>query len=136
MGRMFCYFFTCFVFFLAASCTSPSLQEYRKKAENASRFFQEELSYIQTREELVARLPKIQQYYEEIVDLLIEVHRFEKKQGEDFIQAADERDFLASEALMIEIERIYQLEGGKELMEKAQKEALFRLDAALMKQSF
>ncbi|MBS3904301.1 MAG: hypothetical protein KGZ39_03130 [Simkania sp.] len=120
---------------LTAACAPTSIEEYRKEGEAICYQFTEDLKKIHAREELVKAIPNIKHRYEEIVDLLIGVKEFEK---EHFGEASDPwntANFLASEMLMVEMKRIYLIEGGREIMERAQREALFRLDAALRKES-
>ncbi len=112
-------------------CSPTSLEEYRREGESLCRRFTEELQKIETRDELLAALPNIRRRYEEFVDLMLEVKEFEEEHFGEATDPWNTSDFLASESLIIEMKRLYQLEGGRELMEKTQREALFRLDAAL-----
>lgn len=116
---------------LLAACAPSSMEEFRREGEAISRKFTEQLQRIETREDLVKALPEIKKHYEEIVDLMIEVNAFKEEHFGEAIDTYYSTDNLASEALMMEVKRIYRLEGGRELMESAQRESLFRLDAVL-----
>ncbi len=111
------------------------MEEYRREGEALSRKFTEQLQQIETREDLVKALPEIRKRYDEIADLMIEVDEFKEEHFGEAIDAWYPTDDLVSEALMIEMKRIYRLEGARELMENAQRESLFRLDAVLRKSS-
>jgi len=112
-------------------CAPSSMEEYRREGEALCRSFMQDLQKIETREDLVKAIPKIKRHYEEIADLIIQAQNFKKEHLGEAVDPWDSSDMLASEALMFELKRIYRMEGGKELMENAQKEALFRLDATI-----
>jgi DNA gyrase/topoisomerase IV subunit A len=116
---------------ISSGCTPSSMEEYRREGEALCRSFTHELQKIESREDLVRASPKIKQHYEEIVQLIIEAQNFKNVHSQEAIEAFETSDMLASEELMMELKRIYRMEGGKELMENAQKEALFRLSKAV-----
>ena len=118
---------------MLSACAPSSMEEFRREGEAISRNFTLQLQKVETREDLVEMLPKIKKCYEEIVDLMIDLSAFKERHFGEAVDAWYASDQLASETLMIEMQRIYRLEGGKELMEDAQKESLFRLDAVLRK---
>ncbi len=64
---------------------------------------------------------------------MIHARTFQREHTDGALPAWEESDFLASEALMLEMKRVYQIEGAREIIEQAQREALFRLDAFLKK---
>jgi GTP1/Obg family GTP-binding protein len=118
---------------ILTACAPTSLDEYRREGEALCRRFTEDLQKIETREDLVKELPKIKRFYEEIADLMIEVKNFKEAHLGEATDTWSTPDDLASETLMIELKRVYRLEGAKELLEGVQRETYFRLDAALNK---
>ena len=56
---------------------------------------------------------------------MIEARKFQEEEPFE----PDTTNTLVSDMLKEELKRIYKLEGGREVIEKAQKEALIRLDA-------
>jgi DNA gyrase/topoisomerase IV subunit A len=118
-------------FIFLCGCSPSSMEEYQREGEALCRSFTQDLQKIENREDLLKALPKIKQHYEEIADLIIEAQNFKKEHSGEAIDPWNSSDMLASETLMLELKRIYRMEGGKELMENAQREALFRLDAMI-----
>jgi hypothetical protein len=118
---------------LLSACAPSSMEEFRREGEAISRKLTMQLQKVETREDLVEMLPEIKKRYEEIVDLMIDLNTFKERHLGEAVDAWYVSDQLASETLMIEMQRIYRLEGGRELMEGAQKESLFRLDGVLRK---
>ncbi len=79
---------------------------------------------MHSREELIKVLPVLKKNFEEIVDLVIEARLYQADHPED----GSLYDGLQSEMLRGELRRVYTLEGGRETIELAQREALLRLD--------
>lgn len=121
--------FSCLLLFCA--CTRSSIEEYRRDGEALCRSFTHLLQRVETREDLLKSLPEIKRHYEEIAKLVIEAQNYKKEHEGEAVEPWDSSDALASETLMLELKRIYRMEGGRELMENAQKEAFFRLDSTL-----
>ncbi|MGE5196714.1 MAG: hypothetical protein ACM3JI_05235, partial [Anaerolineae bacterium] len=90
-----------------------------------------ELKEINHREELIAATPKLKKKFNALVDLMIEARKFQKKHAEETLLDSRQQNFepIASEQLLMEIKRIYGIEGGRQIVESAQREALLRLDA-------
>jgi hypothetical protein len=61
------------------------------------------------------------------VGLIIEAREYQIKHPDEYVLSAEEAPF--SEELLFELKRLYtHIEGGREIIERAQKEALIRLD--------
>ena len=73
--------------------------------------------------ELQMAVPRLRHQYNALVDIMIEAH--ESLKDEQVVA----RQSRWSDALRAEIIRLYALEGAQEIMERAQREALTRLDA-------
>lgn len=110
-----------------SGCAPSSMEEYRREGEALCRSFTQDLQKIETREDLVKAIAKIKRHYEEIADLVIAAKDFKKEHIGEAIDSWNSPDTLAGETLMLELKRIYRIEGGEELMENAQREAFFRL---------
>lgn len=120
-------FLLCMLVLLALSACSPSsLEDFRYEGESICKELAEELKEIGTYEQLVKEAPKIKSYFDQLVSLMIQARKFQKEHEEDksFI------DSVGSSALLYELKRVYEIDGGRDVIEKAQKEALIRLDAS------
>ena len=113
--------------FLCTACSPHSLEDFQHEGEAVSKQLIVELKKIETREDLLKALPRLKEKFEKLVDLMIEARKCQLE-GDEY-EIAVESNTLISEALAQEMKRIYRLEAGRELIEKAQKEALLRLDA-------
>lgn len=130
MLRSFLILFISLIVF--ASCGSPSLEESREEAQGVTRSLVKELQAIHSRAEVIERLPKLKKLFNRLVDVLITAHELKNKQKVDAPLLANE-DLLLSDSLRGELSRVYGIEGARNLIEKAQQDALYRLDAFLKK---
>ena len=121
---------SCLLYFsmlvILSACSPSSLDDFRHEGESICREFTRELEKIETREQLIKAVPKIKAKFEKLATLMIEVKKFQQQQEmleeNPAIEKTEE-----SLALLSQFKRIYQIESGKEIMEQAQKEALYRL---------
>ena len=113
------------ILLLCVGCSPQSQDDFIHAGESVCRALVEELQEIETRQDLLKRAPHLNQLFEELVDLMISAR---KAQAEEAFDPRSEGSPIA-EVLQAELKRIYQIEGGRELIEKAQKEPLLRLDA-------
>lgn len=117
--------FCLFVIFVCG-CSPSSSDDFQKEGEAQARKLTQELRNIHSREELAKAVPHIKKKFNELVDLIIEARQFQETHNDNDLSATDQ---LASEDLCEELKRIYRLEGGREAIEKVQREPLIRLDA-------
>jgi hypothetical protein len=78
----------------------------------------------------VKALPKLKKRYEEFTDLMIAAKEYQLNHPEEELLELNMADSDSNEILFSELKRIYAMEGGREMLERAQREALIRLDAA------
>ncbi len=109
------------------SCSPNSAQEFQKEGETHCRNLVLELQKIEDREQLIAAEHKLKKQFEELIDLIIEAREYQQKQIDSDEAAFEENGFEAP--LEKELRRIYTIEGGREVIERTQQEALVRLDA-------
>jgi hypothetical protein len=114
---------------LLFGCSPHSLEDYQFQGEALCRTLVIELQKIHTRDELAAALPSLKKQFSALVDLIIEAKGFQLKhpEQEGIDPAYYEHEYAAE--LKDELTRLCKLEGGREMIEKAQREALIRLDA-------
>jgi hypothetical protein len=114
---------------LAAGCSPNSLEDFQHEGEAMNRALAKDIREIRTREELVKAIPRLKKRYEEFVDLIIAAKEYQQEHLEEEPPEVNFSDLPNGELLFWELKRIYAMEGGRESMEKAQREALIRLDA-------
>jgi hypothetical protein len=106
--------------FLVA-CSPTSIKDLRLEGEAETKKLAFELRKMETKEELIRAVPKLKKRFNRIADLLIQAHEFRKEE-------ISKEPTLASEELFIELARLYEIPGAKEVIEGAQKEAVSKLD--------
>jgi hypothetical protein len=113
------------ILLVSIGCSPNSLEEYHQEGEAQVRKLVKELQGIHSREELQKALPLLRRQFDLLVDLIIEARRYEEKYPEEDFDATYK---ISYPPLLDEIKRMYLLEGGRDLMEKAEREPLLRLD--------
>lgn len=105
--------------FLLVSCSPSTLQEIRWEGEAETRKLAGELRVISTREELQKALPRIKKRYNKMAQLVLEAERWKG--------APPQEPSGASEELFIQLARLYEIPGARELIEDAQQGAIRKL---------
>ena len=121
-----CVFFLALIMFFG--CQPSSLEDFQLEGASHMRFLLEDLREIRHREDLARVEPLLRKRFEEMTDLMIRALEFQQKHP-DMERAYLVENQALSELLQEEMQRVYALEGGKECIEKAQREAMLRLDA-------
>ena len=124
-------FFLLALFFLTAlgACGHRSLEGFQEEGEGIIRSLIQELQGVHNRQELLGSSVRLQQQFERLVCVMIAAQEFYKTHPE-----SDKIGLLAkssdlSDQLRAELNRIYRLDGGRQIIEKCQEKAWFRLDA-------
>ena len=110
------------------SCSPSSLEDFHYEGEARCRSLAKELQKIENREQLIRFVPVLKRHFEELVTLMIHAREFQEEHSDEEpgILASEK---VASHLLEDELRRVYEIEGGREIIERAQQEALVRLDA-------
>ena len=113
---------------LLSSCSPSSLEDFHYEGKVRCRALIEELQTIHNREDLTRALPRLKKHFNELVDLMIDAREFQEKHSDEEAMP-DFAENSISSLLEQELRRIYAIDGGREIIESAQHEALVRLDA-------
>jgi len=116
-----------FLMSLLCGCSPNSLEDFHYEGESRCRALIQDLQKIHNREELTKAIPTLKKSFEELVTLMIHAREFQENHPDENTSAAYES--AASTLLAEELRRIYAMEGGREVIEHVQQEALVRLDA-------
>lgn len=114
---------------LLTSCGRQSLEDFREEGEGITRSLTQELRSIHSRDELILHFPRLKKHFDELVNVMISAREFQEKYPKSIEVPLEKGNHDISDRLRVELNRIYQIEGGRELVEKAQEQALNRLDA-------
>lgn len=112
--------------FVMSSCAPNSLKEFRKEAEVCCRELTNMLSHAENHEQLLRMEPQLKKQFESLVQLMIAMHQFQQKNLEEDVALFENAE---SSALQEQLRRVYRMEGGRDIIERAQHEALVTLDA-------
>jgi hypothetical protein len=107
-------------------CSPNSLEDFHHEGEAVVRQLTEDLRAIQSREDLQSAFSLLQRRFDTLVSLMIEARKYQGGHSEEDFQ---EISLPCDGELLKEMQRLYRLEGGREIIERAQREALLRLDA-------
>lgn len=106
------------------SCSPASPDEFANESERIQKELVRQLRDVETLDDIAKRGPKIRSLSFELVELMKKADVYYKKTHQEIVP----RDLPITEVLRSEMKRIYQLDGGREMIEKYQREALFLLD--------
>jgi hypothetical protein len=106
-------------------CGSPTLEDYREEGQSVLRSIIHDLHTIKTKQDLVNAVPKLNQQFNRLVDIMLEAEHLRTP------ETPVKNDFYVSDELRTELLRIYQLPDGRELIEQCQAGALIRLEKGL-----
>jgi len=93
----------------------------------------EALSRVKTYEQLDSQRLILKQYFNALIDATIDAHVHKMHLVDQGLAPPPLDTSPASDLLRMEINRICNINGGREALEKIQEEALHRLDAHLQK---
>ena len=114
-----------FLFFISVGCSPSTVQDCRREARGVIKSLTADLKDVQTKEDLIDLEDAISRKMQTLVDLMIRL----KKLQERGAVIPEEEDHSPSDALMHEMKRIYNIDGGSALFERFEREALLTLDA-------
>ena len=110
---------------LLCGCNPSSLEDFQHEGEALCKSIALDLQAVRNREELAQAAPKLKKRFNSLVDLMIAARTYSRQHPEECALPPS----ASSEELLAELKRVYAFEGGKEIVEKAEREALIRLDA-------
>lgn len=114
---------------LLTGCSHKSLEDYREEGRRLTTQLIAELQGVHSRRDLVARQPKLNKLFKDLVATMISAQEWRDKQAVQIEVELTIEDHDLSDRLKAEMNRIYKIEGAREVLEKSQQEALFTLDA-------
>lgn len=111
------------------SCSSHTLDDFRDEGEGIIRNLIVEFKQIRSRDDLLTHAKALQQLFNSLVDVIIEAQKYKIAHPEAVPTTQNKKEQAVADQLRIELNRILHMEGGREVIEKVQEEALNRLDS-------
>jgi hypothetical protein len=121
-------FFFCALSMLT-SCSPSSLEDFHYEGQSRCRALIADLQKIHNREQMSRAAPVLKKHFEDLVTLMIHAREFQEEHPDEAAPVILFSESTVSALLEEELRRIYAMEGGREMVERAQHEALVRLDA-------
>lgn len=119
------------LFFSLFSCTSTSLEDFRKKGDSLIKDLCEDLEKVHSKEDLEKMLPFVKKKMKKLTSCMIETAEYLEKHKD--LQTEGESSSIYSDHLQYELVRICEIEGAKLAIENIQADMLDKLDMYLRK---
>ncbi|QZA59035.1 hypothetical protein [Candidatus Rhabdochlamydia porcellionis] len=111
------------IFFVLLGCNPSSYEDFQFEGNAHCRKMLNTLKSIQDRQQLLQAQPILKQHFEDLVDLMIAARKFQQRS----LESKEFYPSFYSIALKEELKRLYEIEGGREIIERTQKQAFLRL---------
>lgn len=112
-----------------SGCSPHSVEDFHHEGQAYSRALIRDLQKVHSREELAQSASQLKKHFEKLVDLMIRARTFQEEHPEESLSVPFQSETTISDELEEALRRIYLIEGGREIVERTQQEALVRLDA-------
>ena len=116
------------LFLFMNSCGSNSLEDFREEGQGIIRSLIAELQTIHNRNQLIASSHRLETHFNRLADVMIAAEEFHLKHPKTEKLETTSFDSELSDQLRSELNRIYRIEGGKQILEKTQEKALRKLE--------
>ncbi len=117
------------LFFLFSGCSPSSSEDFHREGKARCKELIQVLGKIENREQLLAAEPQLKTHFESLITLMIDAREFEQRHLDEEAEEEVVVDSGLDAKLEEELRRVYAIEGGREVIERSQHEALIRLDA-------
>lgn len=118
---------------ITAGCGPRSLDEFEEEGEGVIRSLIQELQAIHTREQLIAASGRLKRQFERLAGIMIAAQEYVVSHPELGKEKFVCKNHELSDRLRIELNRIYRLEGGRQIIEKCEESALQALKTGQIK---
>lgn len=116
------------IIFLTASCSQKTPEDFQEQTLAISKDLLVEFKKIRTRDDLLLYNVELQYLFTSLADVISRAREFHKNHPDiEFIPAIKSNSHV-NDQLFIELNRILHMEGGREIIEKAQEDGLNLLE--------
>src|SRR5208282_3638942 len=114
------------LFIFAAGCSSThSLDDFQEEGEGITRSLVKELQKIETREQLLAASGELQRHFDRLAMIMIRAKEFQSAHPN--LEKSPGPNYELSDQLRVELNRLYLLEDGRQIIEKSQEKAFAQI---------
>jgi len=111
------------ILLMLCSCSPGSIKDCRFEANGVVKDLVADLRKISSKDDLIKYSRPIQKKFSKLVDLMIVAQKYSHGELED------QEIISMDDQLLLEMKRLYQIDGIKEEMENLQRDSLLRLDS-------
>jgi hypothetical protein len=122
------YPLSCLFYFFLGACQPTTSEDFQTEGRSMAYILLRDLRAIETWEDLASMEPILKRDFTLLVDLAIKARAVQQK-NPDLDVSWGQGNPVLNESLVEEIRRIYEMEGGRECIERAQREAMLKLHA-------
>lgn len=116
------------VHILLAACSSPSLDDFRGEGQTVNRALIAELQQVRSRDDLPLHAPRLDQLFYDLVDIMMRADDYKRHHPDAEASAISPKEQAVSDELRTELNRVLRMDGGREVIEKAQERAFSKLE--------
>ena len=114
-----------------SSCAPHSSEDFREEGESISKALLKELRAIHNKDQLLAASRRLQYLFDQYADLMLDVDEFYRQHPHVERLPLSLSNHILSDELAAELNRLDHFEGGRQILEKCQEHALYRLNTQL-----
>jgi len=115
---------------VVVSCApAQSLDDYHDKGQGICRDMIAELQQIRTRDDLLLHTLQLETLFNSLVLITVQAQEFKTTHPDDSLSERLKNEHAVSDQLCSELNRVMKIEGGREVIIKAQEKALNHLDS-------
>lgn len=103
---------------ILCGCGSRSAEDIREEGRTVTRTLTEELRTVHNRRELMEAAPKLKTLFRQLAELMAASQEFQEPLD------LEKTDHDLSDELRLQMNRIYQMDGGRQIMEQSQQDAV------------
>ncbi len=123
----FAFYISACLMLLLSSCQSDSRESFQRSGKQLTSRMAELLSGVDSRQACLERESELESLYLQYAALIVRAEAFLKKHPMDLSD-----DDSVSEVLRRELLRVYEIDGCREIVERAQREAIHHLNKKLV----
>lgn len=111
---------------LFTACSPSSHKDFVQEADGVCKKLIQDLKEIERSQDLARMEKRLARDFDLLINVIIDARKHQLENPEDFMQDIIECDH--AESFKNELRRVYNLEGGREFIEKVEREPVARLD--------
>lgn len=115
-----------FILLFFSACQSRSLEDYREEGEQITEELIQTLQQVHNREQLIASTTTLKRLFQRLADVIIAAEEFRSRTSAEPLPLSP-HNLELSELLRTEMNSILQIDGARDILEKCQEEAVFKL---------